>query len=110
MIPLATTSIAVLRLPDEVLSEEPYNGNDATDRVEVASNVRAVIGSANGRKIVEGGEQAVWDFDLVCDLTDVFYTDTIRDNTTDAVYTIEWLQIWPGEHIEAGLRRVQGEV
>ncbi len=108
MLPFATTTIAVLVADPAEADDEPYSGH--RDRyVPGSTGVRAVISRPSGREQIAGGEQAIWDFDLHCDPVDVDRTDLIRDENTGVDYRIVW--IWDaGEHIEAGLRLVQGEV
>lgn len=114
MIPLATTTIDVLRVAAADDYAEPYSGDDTSRRTTVAQGVRAVIGRppnrAGGKEDIAGGEQSVWDFELVCDHTDIRYTDTVKDNHDGSVYRVVWVQSYPQEHTEAGLRIVHGEV
>ncbi len=114
MIPLATTTITVLRVTPADLDAEPYN--DDTQRLtQVTTGVRAVVDRPQGRQReqVAGGEQVVWDFELVCDMCDLNRLDTVRDDTTGMAYRVTW--IWSvadgiNDHIEAGLRFVEGEI
>ncbi|MET0415339.1 MAG: hypothetical protein ABW022_04900 [Actinoplanes sp.] len=110
VIPLATTTVTVLR--DTDLDAEPYSGPPTMS--EVASGVRAVISRPTGRNTGQeqlgGGEQAVWDFELVMDLTVIDYRDNVRDDSTGIVYQVVWAHMYHGDHTEAGLRLVQGDV
>ncbi|MET1006569.1 MAG: hypothetical protein ABWX96_13545 [Propionibacteriaceae bacterium] len=110
MIPLATHTISVLSPSAADLDAEPYSGED--DRVEVvASGIRAVIDAPSGREQIAGGEQAIWDFELVCDPQDsIARWDQIKDEATGVIYRVVWVWLAPEDHIEAGLRLVQGEV
>lgn len=109
MIPLATTTISVLTPAAADLDAEPYSG--ASERLEqVVTGIRAVIDAPSGREQVAGGEQSIWDYELVCDLAPIQRYDTVRDDATGVDYRVVWLWVAPGEHIEAGLRLVQGEV
>lgn len=110
MIPLATTTITVFRPIDADLDEEPYSGTETTGLLPSTTGVRAVISSPGGREQTAGGEQVIWDFDLVCDLVDLRRTDSVRDDITGILYRVVWFMTYPGEHVEAGLRLVEGEV
>lgn len=109
MIPLSTTTIAVLRVPPADLDAEPYSGNETSDLQTIARGVAAVIDRPSGREQLAGGEQAVWDFELVCDPVPLLRTDSVQDEQTGAVYRVVWLLSYAGDHVEAGLRIVQGE-
>lgn len=109
MIPLSTTSISVLRLNAGSEYDEPYAGTEPHNRTLAASGVRAVIDRPAGNVVLAGGEQAVADYDLICDETDIGYGDLIQDDTTGRTYRITQLITYPGEHVEAGLRAVEGE-
>lgn len=110
MIPLSTTTITVLRVADADEYAEPYQGDDTTRRTVQATGIRAVIDRPGGNEQLAGGEQAVWDFGLVCDPTDLRYTDTVQDESTGIVYRVVWVMTYMADHVEAGLRVVQGEV
>lgn len=109
MIPLATTTITVLRqsVPDQY--DDPYSGHSAADRTEFATGVRAVIDRPAGREQVAGGEQSIADLELVCDPVGLDYRDLIRDDSSGRVYRLVWALSFPGEHEEAALRIVEGE-
>lgn len=110
MIPLSTTTISVLRVAAADDYAEPYQGDDTARRTVAATGVRAVIDRPTGREQLAGGEQAIWDFGLVCDPVDIDYRDTVKDESTGVVYRVVWVMAYPGEHVEAGLTLVQGEV
>lgn len=110
MIPLATTTITVLRPPPEDVDAEPYSGTETTGLQPVAVAVRAVISRPTGREQLAGAEQAIGDLHLVCDLVDLHHLDSVSDDTTGERYRVVWTFTYPGEHTEAGLRRIQGEV
>lgn len=109
MIPLATTTISVLRPPDADMDAEPYAGTEPADLITAAAGVKAVIDYPSGNTQLAGGEQVVWNFQLVCDPTDLRRLDMVRDETSDMRYRVVWVQIYPGDHVEAGLRFVEGE-
>lgn len=110
MIPLATTTITVLTPAQADLDAEPYSGADDDDLIESATGVPAVIDSPTGTEQLAGGEQDIWNYRLVCDETPLGRFDSVRDDTTGITYRVVWIHLYPGEHIEAGLRWVQGEV
>lgn len=109
MIPAATTTITVLRasVPDQY--EEPYGGDQPTDRAVVATGVRAVIDRPTGREQVAGGEQNRVDLALACDPVDIEHRDLVRDDTSGHVYRVVWVLSYPS-HVEGGLQIISGEV
>lgn len=110
MIPLATTTITVLRADYNDRYNEPYSGNDnPTSWGSVATGVRAVIDRPTGREQVAGGEQNRVDLSLVCDSCDLNHLDGIRDERTNVTYRVVWVLDY-GSHIEGGLQIVQGVV
>lgn len=109
MIPFALHSISILRPGAADLDAEPYSGeNERQDTV--TTGIRAVIDAPSGREQIEGGEQSIWDFELVCDICDLQRLDTVRDEATGVDYRVVWIWVAPDDHIEAGLRLVQGEL
>lgn len=110
MIPLATTRISVLRQASDDMYAEPYAGDDTPSRDVTVTGVRAVIDRGSGSEQQAGGEQSVTGFRLTCDPIDLAHTDTVRDDGTQAVYRVLWVQNFPGDHTEAGLESVSGEV
>lgn len=109
MIPLATTAITVLRIADPDQYEEPYGGASPSQRRVVAEGVRAVLDRPTGREQVAGGEQSTVDLSLACDPCDIGYRDVIKDERNGRLYRVVWTLDY-GDHIEGGLRIVQGEV
>jgi hypothetical protein len=108
-IPLATTKITVLRSPASSDFDEPYSGDSDAQRTASAEHVRAVIDRPTGSAEIAGGQQNVIDYGLKCDLVDLSYLDHIRDETTGRTFRIVWFLAYP-EHVEAGIRDVEGEV
>lgn len=106
-IPLATTTITVLRSPAGDVYDEPYGGDVPADWDTVVTGVRAVIDRAGGREQVAGGEQNRVDLALACDPCDVDHLDAIRDDRTGATYRVVWVLNY-GPHIEGGLQIVKG--
>lgn len=109
MIPLSTTTVSVLRLSDGTDYDEPYGGAEPLNRTVVVAGLPAVIDHPNGNAQLAGGVQAIGEYQLVCDNADLSYLDLISDDGTGKVYRITWLIAYPGDHIEAGLRAVEGE-
>lgn len=105
---LATTTIAVLRVPADA-SRDPYDAKPAAEAI--ASGVRAHISGPSGRERTAGGSQEVVEFRLSCDPVDLRHTDQVQDEQTDAVYEVTWARIRQGlglDHVEAGLKQVAG--
>lgn len=109
-LPLATTTVTVLRAPVADDYAEPYSGTTTGDLDEVASGVPAVIYAPTGREAVAGGEQTVTDLRFACELADVKNKDHLRDDSTGVVYRITWCLAYVDEHIEGGLSIVEGLV
>lgn len=112
-VPLATTTITVLRAPVADLYAEPYSDTRTADLVEVATKVRAVIDVAPrgaGTEVAAGGEQTVTELRLICDVCNLTNVDYVRDERTGVTYRITWCFEYPGEHIEGGLKLVEGLV
>jgi hypothetical protein len=109
-IPLATTTIKVLR-PQPGTDDDPWVTSDDSDDKVIASGIRAHIGSPNGDEITSGGSQVIKTFRLDCDITDLSETDRIIDEKTLITYDVTWVQKRYGvglDHIEAGLLVVSG--
>lgn len=109
MIPLTTTSIAVHRLTPGSEYDEPYAGPEPLNRDLIADGVRAVIDTPTGFAQVEGGQQNVATYRLVCDPVDLTYLDLVQDETTGRYFRVQWLLAFP-DHVEAGLYDTEGEV
>ncbi len=109
MIPLATTTVTVTEPESDDQWAEPYGDPGGAQRVVTAAGVRAVIGRPSGREQRAGGDQSIWDFELVCDLVPVSRLAEITDENTDLTYQVVWVMPYP-DFVQAGLRLVQGEV
>lgn len=109
VIPLATTTVSILRRQGADEYEEPYGGGTPAGLDVAASGVRAVIGRPRGSDRVEGGEQARTELELLCDPCDVVYTDLVKDESTGVVYRLTFLFNYP-DHVEGRLELVQGVV
>lgn len=114
-IPLATTTITVLRQSGDPYAE-PYG---PPDQVQVVTDVRAVIdisayGVAAGQERQGGGEQTRTVVRLICDVCDVTARDWVRDDTSAIVWRVLWVvHHAPGHnltHIQGGLELVEGVI
>lgn len=110
-IPLATTTITVLRIPTRSEYDEPYDGAGPADRDIIADGVRAVIDYPGGNLALEGGQQNVIEYGLKCDPIPggLKHADWIQDTRDQRTYFIVWF-IDYGSHIEARMRDTEGEV
>lgn len=102
MLPLATTTITVLRSNQD-------GTRDAVDGVTfstLVSGVRAVIGSDSGRETNVGGSSESVDARLDCDPCDLRHGDRITDETTGETWGVSWVRRRIGyglDHMAAGL-------
>lgn len=107
-IPLATTTITVLRVADDP-TRDPYDEPPAA--AEAYTGVRAHIGSATGREQVAGGSQSITDLRLTCDPIDLRHTDQVRDDTTSETFDVVWVKNRTGlgmDHTAALLQHQEG--
>lgn len=110
MIPIATTTIAVLR----VTADPTYDGFDSASATPatVASGVRAVIGEPSGSETVQGNaSQEDVTYRLDADPVSLLDTDQVRDEVTGDTYDVVWARARGGfglSHTVAGLRQVRG--
>jgi hypothetical protein len=110
MIPLSTTTIDVMRGSVSSGYDEPYSGgSDPTGWTPVAEKVRAVIDHPSGTLDLGGGQQNIANYGMVCDPVELHYSDQIYDRTSKRYFRITWFIPYP-DHVEAGLRDVEGEV
>lgn len=112
-IPLATTTISVLRQSEEDLLGEPeFSGDDTSSYNAVASGIRANIGSPGATVNTTSGQQVSTGFKFQCDpVIDLDRTDLIKDEKTGIVYTLNWAQLRTGlgiNHWEGALFIVEG--
>lgn len=110
-VPVATTTVTVLRPPVADDYAEPYADVRTADLTVVVSGVRAVLylGRGTGRQATAGGEQTVTDLRFSCDPADVRSVDYLRD-ADGVLYRVTWCFAYPGSHIEGGLELVEGLV
>lgn len=109
MIPLSTTTIRVLRIPDDDEYDDPYDGAGEPERDVAYTNIRAVIDYPGGNLDLAGGQQNVTDYGLKCDPVILRHSDWIKDLTSLRTYRIVWFMEFPG-HVEARMRDTDGEV
>jgi hypothetical protein len=108
-LPLATTTIAVKRLPAAVLNAEPYGV--AVPLTTIASGVRAVLGKPRMVERVSSGEQAEMVLELRCDPTDIEHLDQVVDERIGRVYEVVGAELRTGvgmDFVQATVKRVQG--
>lgn len=117
MIPLATTTVAVLRPPAADDYAEPYSGTRTAGHVdldaldEIAVGVRAVIDAVTGTEAVAGGEQTQTVLKFISDEADIKPQDYLKDEVAGGqLYRIVWCVRYAGEHVEGGLKLVEGLV
>jgi hypothetical protein len=108
VIPLATTSILVLRSPGIATAD-----GDAAQAtfVPVSSGVRAHFSAPSGSEVIVGGSKERIDRHLDCDLTDLVHTDRVLDQGTGVVYDVVWAHLRQGlglDRIEAGVKLTTG--
>lgn len=108
MIPLATTSISVVRTQTDP-NADPYDGDQTP--VDVASNVRAIINMGGGSVRLVGGQRVVTPAQLVCDPIDLRPGDTVTDDQTGQSWTTLGVSSYPQlglSHLTAQLRITEG--
>lgn len=110
MIPLATTTISVLRRSGG--SDDPYD--EQPEPTAISTGTRAHISTGSGDENVEGGSQEVTEFRLNCDPTDLTFLDRVKDERTNEIFEVRWTRHrvdMPGlEYVQAGLKKVEGLV
>lgn len=112
MIPLATTTISVLRATADPARDDMDQPADSAYAV-VASGVRAAISSPSGSSVSANGTREEITFRLSCDPVDgLSYLDHVRDETSGQTFFVVWAAQRTGlglDHTEGGLRQVVGE-
>lgn len=109
MIPFATTTISVLRMPSAQFADEPYGTDTEATREVVATGVRAVIWAPRSdrtKKQTKGGEEAHFKARLTCDVTDLRVQDWVKDAVTGEVWKLDSFQ----KRVGLGLEHIQGEL
>lgn len=109
-IPIATTTIQVLRVPADPTRDPTEPGVEA----EVAGGVRAHISTATGsEQLASGAAQERVYFRLAADPCDLEHNDVVVDEATGERYEVQWVrhrQELGMDHVQAGLRQVTGTV
>lgn len=109
MLPLATTTISVLRSDQDGTKDDL----DGVTYATLASGIRAVIGEPSGTETNAGGssEDVLWRLD--CEVTDLRHGDRILDETTGETFAVVWSRRRIGlglNHTVAGLRTITDRV
>jgi hypothetical protein len=113
MIPVSTTTIAVLRI-DADPTRDPTDAQPPA--AVIASGVRAHISTSRGIEATStGASQEIVYFRMSCDPVDLSNADQVRDEATGEVYDVLWSRPRTGaipglDHVQAGLRQVSGVV
>jgi hypothetical protein len=109
MLPFGTTTISVLR-SSAADGSDGYPDVEATYG-EIATGIRAVIGTPGGTMVQAGTLQEDVGFPLKCDITDLRHADRVEDESTGTVYVVKWVSQSRGfglDHMDAELRLVEG--
>lgn len=105
MIPLATTTVTILR----PASGDPYETASAST---VATGIGAHISAPSGAEIDRGGQLERIDAVLLVDAgTDLEHTDEVTDDATGDEYRVAWVRARRGlglDHVKAGLVAFHG--
>jgi hypothetical protein len=108
MIPLATTTITVRRVP----SDDTRDGYDPHPSAEdVATGVRAHLSSPGGREDRAGGSRQTSGARLLCDPVDLLHTDTVVDESTGVEWAVGGVAAHVGlglDHTSADLQHISG--
>lgn len=103
MIPLATTTLTVSRVPADP-TRDGYDTQPAA--APVVTGLNAVIGNPGGSQNITAGDRTVVTFPLTTDPADIQADDTILDEQTGEQYRVMWARNRSG----LGLDHVEGEV
>lgn len=110
MIPLATTTITVRRVP----ADDARDGYDSSSAAEdVATGVRAHLAGPSGREERAGGSRQTSTARLLCDPVDLLHTDTVLDETTGTEWAVTGVASHVGlglDHTAADLQLVNGAI
>lgn len=117
-IPIATTTIKIMRPPDADAGKDPYD-DDKTPMDTIATGVRAVFYSPGAGASIGGGEhgptgsQEAVRWQLGADPCDLRHIDTVVDETTTQQYAVAWAKARPDPdgdlaHVVAGVDEVRG--
>jgi hypothetical protein len=108
MIPLATTTVSVWRLP----ADDTRDGFDTPSvRQQVATGLRAHIGSPSTRTDISAGDKVVTDWRLDTDPFDFADDDQLVDENTGETYRLLGAVRRSGfglDHCEGRVRQISG--
>ena len=108
MIPLATTTVTIMRVPPD----STLDGYDTQPAAQtVASRVRAHIGNPAGTQNIVAGDRTVVQFPIDTDPTDLQADDTVTDDQTGEVYRCIFARTRHGlglDHTKGALEQVGG--
>lgn len=111
MIPVATTTITVLRSDQDGTKDLR---NPPTFSTTLAAGVRAVIGSPGGDEDTTSGQREEVNFRLDCDpVASMRHDDRVVDEHTSETYEVIWVKQRYGlglDHTVADLRQITDEV
>lgn len=106
MTALLTTTTGTILRPDD---GDPY---ETADETVVASGIASHLSAPSGREADRGGQLTSIDTVLLAPPgTDLRHTDLWRDDNTEQVYRVSWVEVRRGlglDHLKAGLRRFDG--
>ena len=111
-IPLATTTISVLRVPADP-DRDPYDPQPEPETV--VSGIRAHLSLGQGQETVAGGSQQVVNWRLSCDPFNqgLHHKDQVVNEQSGSVYEVVYSETREGmgmDHFQAGLTQVSGVV
>lgn len=102
MIPIATTTVTVLR-SDQDGTKDQFDG---VTRSTLVTGVRAVIGSPSGTNDMQGGDSESVTERFQCDPTDIRHDDLILDEISGLTWNITWVR----RRMGFGLDHMVGEL
>jgi hypothetical protein len=108
MIPLASTTLTVYRLPEDS-TRDGYDPQPA--RVQVGTGLRAHIGSPSGRATISDGDRVIVGYTLHTDGFDFQQDDQIVDDTTGITYLLLWAKrttVFGMDFCQGAVRVVEG--
>lgn len=108
MIPLATTTVTIKRVPRDA-ARDGYDTQPA--KTTIATGVRAHIGGPSGSQNLAAGDRTVVRFAITTDPTDLQADDTVIDEQTDQEYRCAWARGRQGlglDHTTGALEQVNG--
>jgi len=110
-IPLPTTTVGILRRTVDRTKDTMVDGPALTFTPTAATAVRAHLSAPKASEQAAGGSQQITDVVMLCDPCDVNHFDRVIDAYDSGVYEVSWVihrHGIGGDHVQAGLRIVQG--